>query len=136
VIGVCFTCAQRAELVPDHHVCEACHDPARCRRFACVQKRSGTNTDGTVKKKFGTGSIYKWKCMEALASLGGFAKTGEIAREAGYTSPQVALSLRASKGVTYVPDPTTNKPGSGHWRLETEESSESIGFFTSEAQTA
>jgi hypothetical protein len=98
--GVCFTCARRAELVSDHHVCETCHDPVRCKRYVCLATRSGTNSDGTKKKAVG-GSIYKGRCMEALERLGGLATTGEIANESGFTSGQVMASFRAAKGVVY-----------------------------------
>jgi DNA-binding NarL/FixJ family response regulator len=53
MIGVCFICARQAELVVDHHVCETCHDPARCRRFICIAARSPMTSYGTVKKRGG-----------------------------------------------------------------------------------
>jgi hypothetical protein len=124
VIGVCFVCAQRAELEPDHKVCTACHDPARCRRAACISARFERSSP-----KARPGVL----CKDALLELGGAATSKEIAASTGMTTARVTMALRHTLGVRFVP---AIEDAEGHWLLLQGADSSSTAYSGSSAQNA
>lgn len=131
-MAVCFICCS-PDVLDGHNVCAEHHAAWRCHREPCASRR-GKDENGKRKSPFGP--IYKTKCLDALAVLGGRATSSQIGVVAGYTATQVSASLRAAAGVRYEADPTSTKRSGGFWCLDLDADSESTAFETSEALTA
>ena len=101
------------DVLAGHNVCADHHNPARCHRDPCVVRRE-RGEDGK-RRRPPNQPIFKGRCVEALVALGGRAKSGDIARETGFTSTQISGSLRAAKGIRYEHDKTSSR---GFWVLE------------------